>query len=749
MPAPDRISRALAALLRHRAIVLAVYLVAVPAAALLAGRIASQGAIERLVVPTDPDYAATRAFQTIFSEPQLVLLVFESADPWSPETLERVRRAEAALDAIPQVSAFSALDALRRAQPTADREALRRLAAGTQLFRRQGLVGDRFVTVIASLDVHGATERDAALAGIDRALARAGAGPVHEVGAPLVTAWLEHQASAATVRAMAIFAVLLVAVTGWLYRSLRALLAILLALGAAVALALAAGDLLGFSFTIVSSLVPLTVMITTLATLTYLHSRFIDQPDGVPLADHHVAALRNKFLPVTASHVAAAAGFAALAVSRIRPIRELGIWTAIGLVLSWIVAYTLFPVLQRTLRTPTRHRVAVRSALYDRISAALPGLSFRYRWPLAGAALAVCAAGAIALAGLPGVVGPIPLRVDTLSSIDPGTQLYRDLAWFRDHVMDLNIARIWIHLPSPTATSPEVLRAVDRLTSELEAAPDVTGVTGPTTPLRLRRYFAGQGEQLPADPARFAEAVGDVELLLLAQPDLRSYIDVNHLGDLQLTVLFRRGDARGYAELARRVQTAWDRVRGGAPALAGAELHVVGESLLQVKVGASLVPTLAESFALTILLILVVFLVVFRSGVERLLAMIPSLLALLGSFLGLRLLGGSLNVATIIIATTVLGTTENDQLHFFHHMHERAGAGTEQQLRHTLRVSGRAVVFATIINAVGFLGLSVSRFPPLRQFGLLTAAAFVLALVGDFTVLPAALWIARRDRPAA
>jgi predicted RND superfamily exporter protein len=314
--------------------------------------------------------------------------------------------------------------------------------------------------------------------------------------------------------------------------------------------------------------------------------------------------------------------------------------------------------------------------------------------------------------------------------------------------MDLNISRIWIHLPRATATDPEVLRAVDRLTSELEAAPDVTGVTGPTTPLRMRSYFAGRGETLPADPARFAAAVGDVELLLLSQTDLRSFIDVNRLTDLQLTVLFRRGDARGYAELTRRIRAAWGRVRAGAPALAGAELHVVGESLLQVKVGASLVPTLAESFALTVGLILVVFLVVFRSGIERLLAMIPSLFALLGSFLGLRVLGGSLNVATIIIATTVLGTTENDQLHFFHHMHERAGAGTEQQLRHTLRVSGRAVVFATIINATGFLGLSASRFPPLRQFGLLAAAAFVLALIGDFTVLPAALWIARRDRPA-
>jgi uncharacterized protein len=213
MPAADPLSRALAGLLRHRAVVLAAYLVAVPVAALLASRIQSQGAIEHLIVPTDPDYATTRAFQAIFPEPELVLLVFESPDPWSPASIDRVRRATAALDGVPHVTASSVIDALRRAQPTADPEALRRLAAGTRLFRRQGLVGDRFLTVIASLDVHTPAERDAALAGIDRALARAGAGPVREVGAPLVTAWLEHQSAAATARSMALFAILLIAIT--------------------------------------------------------------------------------------------------------------------------------------------------------------------------------------------------------------------------------------------------------------------------------------------------------------------------------------------------------------------------------------------------------------------------------------------------------------------------------------------------------------------------------------------------------
>jgi predicted RND superfamily exporter protein len=177
-------------------------------------------------------------------------------------------------------------------------------------------------------------------------------------------------------------------------------------------------------------------------------------------------------------------------------------------------------------------------------------------------------------------------------------------------------------------------------------------------------------------------------------------------------------------------------------------MQVVGESMLQAKVGASLIPTLTESFGVTAALIFLAFLAVFRSGAARMMAMIPSVFAILVTFLGMRLFGGALNVATILIATTILGTTENDQIHFFHHLQEGEGAGgLEGALRHTLRVAGRAIVFATFINAAGFSALAFSKFPPLRQFGMVTAAAFLLAMLADFTALPAALWIGGRERP--
>jgi uncharacterized protein len=72
-------------------------------------------------------------------------------------------------------------------------------------------------------------------------------------------------------------------------------------------------------------------------------------------------------------------------------------------------------------------------------------------------------------------------------------------------------------------------------------------------------------------------------------------------------------------------------------------------------------------------------------------------------------------------------------------------------LRHAMSIAGRPILFATLINTSGFLALALSDLPPMRQFGVVSASAFVLALIADFTALPGALWILshfERRKPA-
>ncbi len=752
-PFLERVFRRIVAL---RIPILAVYAVLLPIAVALALRIPSEGAIDRLIVPTDPDFVATRAFQKVFPEGQVVLLLLESENPFSPDVLRQAMDLEERLAKVPGVHPVSAIDIYRRVQPgfqpdAASAEAFKKFATGTDILRRQGLLGDRFLGVVAGFGGP-ARERAAILAGIEKAVGQPGPGvlTIRKVGAPFVEAWIEHESGAASARYFPLFGIFVVVIALFLYRSVRTLLAVLLALGTAVAMGVGAGALLGFSFTVVSALVPLTVMVTTLATLVYLQSRFVDQPEGTDVDAHQAFALANKFLPVTASTVAAVLGFGALAVSRILPVREMGVWTAVGLALGWIVAFTLFPALQKLLRTPTGRTVAIRTKFYDRLAEVLPLFTWRFRWPLVVGALVVSAAGAVGLFGFPGVVAPMRVGVDSLDYVDPSLDIHRDMVWFRKNVAGLNVARVWIRTPPGAIVDPEFLRGVDRFSTAVEALP--RGLR------RGRPLHLPADASLPVRPGRPASA-GPGRPSRRRPPTSSSFSSPRRssarsstsdkLANAQLTVVFEGVEEKEFHELIAQLRHAWDEATRGDPAFRGVEMQVVGESLLQSKVGASLVPTLTESFALTAGLIFLAFLFVFRSPSARLMAMIPSVFAILATFLGMRFLGASLNVATILIATTVLGTTENDQIHFFYHLQEgrQEGMNFEKSLRYTLRVSGRAIVFATLINAAGFLALSVSNFPPLRQFGVITSAAFLLSMVADFTALPASLWILSRTRP--
>jgi predicted RND superfamily exporter protein len=490
--------------------ILALYALLVPLAAIEATRIPSDAAIGSLVMPSDPDYAATRAFQRIFPEGQIVLLLLEVDDPWSPAALAAVDATAAAVRAVPGATVYSALDAWRRARPGFTTipeprpEAIapfRAFLGATDLFRRQGLAGEHHWGLAVAFPSAGPAARDATLDRLDAALAAVPPGPVRlvrKVGAPLVEAWIERESGRSTLHWFPVFGLFVVGLALFLYRSVRTLLAILLSLGAAVALAVGLGHALGYAFTVVSALVPLTVMVTALASLVYLHSRFVDQPEGVEVDAHQRFALANKFLPVTASTVAAVLGFAALAVSAIRPIREMGIWTACGLAVAWVVSFTLFPALQKVLRTPTGRVVAVRSALYDRLAAALPGFTYRWRWPFLVASLLLSAGGLVALAGWPGAIAPMRLGVDGLDYVDPADPVHRDMVWFREHVSGLNVARAWIRTgPGGAVTDPEVLRALDRFQAAVEGLPGVSAVVGPTTFLRVRRALAGQPAACP------------------------------------------------------------------------------------------------------------------------------------------------------------------------------------------------------------------------------------------------------------
>jgi uncharacterized protein len=720
-------------------------------------RVPDDPAIERLIVADDPVERATRDFDRLFPEGEQALIMLEAADPLSLASLRATDRLEHELAQIPQIGAHSLLDLYRRTDSSgeispAEAESLRRFATGTTLFRRAGLLGDGYLGIALELRVKSPAERDRALTAID-ALAlplEATGGPftkVRRVGSPWLDAWLERQTGAATARFMPLFGVFLMTLVLIIYRSWRALGAIILTLGSLVAIAMGLADLFGWSHTVISTLVPLTVMVTTTATLVYVHSRYIEPDDSPTLLEHHARALANKFLPCTASMFATAVGFGALAISDIRPVREMGLWTACGLVVAWIGCFTLFPALQSLLRTPLRSQKASVGKLFPAFVDFLVPASRRYRWVLVGGALVLMLCGAAALFGIRGVIAPLALEMDVLTYVNPSERVAQDTRHFEESNA-LDVVELWLQTPTGHALDPDFLRALEQLTHRLESDPRITAVDGPTSVLRWARYVESGSDQLPTAAAAWPKLAADLEQIMLTEPGARSYVDVTDLANVRLSI---RGRAKLFGQVGAMrtfVESQWAAAQADEPALRAVHGQVVGKGVVGAAITQRLLPTLTESFVLTASVIFLAFLLVFRSPSARLMTMIPSLFAILSVFLVMRLTGIPLNIATILIGSTVLGATENDQIHFFYHFQEGRTAGTTAgALQHAMLIAGRPILFATLINASGFLALVLSDLPPMREFGIVASSAFVLALLADFTALPAALWIlSRYDR---
>jgi hypothetical protein len=410
--------------------------------------------------------------------------------------------------------------------------------------------------------------------------------------------------------------------------------------------------------------------------------------------------------------------------------------------------FTLFPALQKALNTPTELERKTAGQWFVTFTQWLPGWSYRWRWLLVPGALVLCGVGAIALFGIPGLLKPMELQTNAIEYIPHDSALYKDTKKLEEQIAGLSITEVWLSGKPGMVSDAPVLRGLQNFSDALESDSKIGTVIGPTVMLRSLQYVSGQGDKLPTSDDELEKVGGVLETLLPKEQMLQSFVSKN-LAQTHLSVITKTVDYKGFEALDKTIRQKWKEAVAKNPELGDFKMEIVGLAPLQAKISQLLVPTLTHSFGLTVVIIFAAFLLVFRSGPARLMAMIPSLFAILVMFLLMRLLHMNLNVATILIASTVLGTSENDQIHFFYHFQEARNAGctTEEALRHTLGIAGRAIFFATIINAGGFLAFAFSTLPPVRQFGVLSAIAFLLSMIADFTALPAALWMVFRECP--
>ena len=167
------------------------------------------------------------------------------------------------------------------------------------------------------------------------------------------------------------------------------------------------------------------------------------------------------------------------------------------------------------------------------------------------------------------------------------------------------------------------------------------------------------------------------------------------------------------------------------PSALRADAVVTGSYPLLLHTQRSLLTTLWGSLTLTALLMQLVLGLGLRSWRLALIGILPNVVPVAAVFVVLRALGIPLDVGTSMSATVALGIAVDDTLHML-------SAGRREGLSEAAFGSGRAVVFSSVVIALGFASVLTSDFAPTRHFGLLCAVGVCAALLGDLLVLPAA-----------
>ena len=136
--------------------------------------------------------------------------------------------------------------------------------------------------------------------------------------------------------------------------------------------------------------------------------------------------------------------------------------------------------------------------------------------------------------------------------------------------------------------------------------------------------------------------------------------------------------------------------------------------------------------------IMLMFLILFRSIRLSLIAIVPNLIAA-GFVLGLMgWLGINLDIMTITIAAITIGIAVDDTIHYVHRYVEeyQTDQNAWAAVERCHKSIGKAMYYTTITITLGFSVLILSNFLPTIYFGLLTGGAMIIALIADLTLLP-------------
>ena len=433
---------------------------------------------------------------------------------------------------------------------------------------------------------------------------------------------------------------------------------------------------------------------------------------------------------VSISTITTMVGFSSFMTSSLVPFRTLGAFAALGILFTFVLSLTFLPAIlvvrDRRGAKGIKAMVMKRGKRVDRILAAAAIGAERHGKPIIVAAVVVTVLCAVSAVGIPSTMSVelfLPNHVESVATVNEINEKFGGQS-------------IIFVLAGGDVVSPQGLQEMLALENSVLHDQSNSGQSLITGSWSLADAVSlAAGGQIPADANIIAAIVQNLDpavkgrLLRDNQAVIYFFVNAKTDKDGEQATKIVRSSVRAHADGVLNMNI------DGEPA-------VGGEPVILSDILGSIAPTLFSSTALTILLCFVVLVLLFRSLVTGLVALLPLLLTLGWEFGTLRLLGWPLDVLTMGISALIIGLGVDYSVHVTHRFREeRARAGPHQAVRATVMSIGTAMLAAAATTIGVFAVLSLSGMPAMGRFGTLTALVIFYGLVAALVILPSILVI--------
>ncbi|MEM7410002.1 MAG: MMPL family transporter [Myxococcota bacterium] len=500
---------------------------------------------------------------------------------------------------------------------------------------------------------------------------------------------------------------------------------------------------LDIPFSITLNVLPAFLLVVGVCDAVHIQSiayRRLDQGDAK--SEAIVFALRHSGLAVVMTSLTTAAGLASFGLAELAPIAQLGVLAPAGVLLAMFYSLALLPALLSI--TPLRARTA-RAGKHqprpaDRFLAGLGTLSTRHP-------TAVVVATAILLAlAWPGF-RQVQFSHDGIRWFPEEDPVRVAEETFDAHFQGASSLEVVITTPGENGLyDPDGMARIDRamrFSESLDVAGRPVGKVLSLVDIVKETHQALNGGdpgfyRLPTERAVIAQ-----EMLLFensGSDDLEEWTDTR-FQQARVTVRTPWVDALEYPSFLEAMHRGWTEILGDDLAY-----EFTGGAVLFTRVFEGVIYSMSRSyvFALAVITPLMVFLI---GNLRRgLVAMIPNLIPV---YLVLALMGYwgvPIDAGTLLIGGVIIGLAVDDTIHFMHRFgryYDETGDAS-YAVHETLLTTGTALLFTSIVLAMGFSVFLLSYMQNTMWFGGLSLFGTVAAFGADILLAPALMVLVTR-----